>query len=127
MALSLDKSKKTASKRNSYGARRGFIRQVCGLAGQSYFETPGLGLAFTLAWETDHGRADGWDWRSGWVHGLAEALARDGRVKRSWARRRGFAPWRRDGGRGGSTAWRRPRVGMGGLGWAWPADGDGRL
>jgi hypothetical protein len=57
------------------GARRVVIPQVCGLAGLTSFETPGLGLAFTGAEETDRAR------RSGWVSGLAEALARDGWVR----------------------------------------------
>ena len=29
------------------------MRAVCGLAGRSSFETPGLGLASSGAWETD--------------------------------------------------------------------------
>jgi hypothetical protein len=37
----------------SCGARRVVIPAVCGLACLSFFDSPGFGLAFTIAEETD--------------------------------------------------------------------------
>jgi hypothetical protein len=38
-----------------YGARRVVIRKVCGLAGLTLLDSPGLGLAYSEARETDRG------------------------------------------------------------------------
>lgn len=98
----------------SYGARRVLFRPADSLAGRCWFDSPGLGLAFTRAEETDLAR------RLGRVSGLAEAMARRwvGRMTSAaegggGARGRGSAePWCRGAGLAvgvGRSAWEARR------------------
>jgi len=89
----------------SCGARRSLVRSVCGLAGRSWFDSPGLGLAFSAAEETDGGRAIGWDWAVG-VGSTARRMAwlgMGGQVRRRQECRAGA---------GANVATRRCKIGL---------------